>query len=51
MNFDDFKNYYALTMITDCLKLFVLLNSLLRFDDWLNCYRQMKEISSYLDKE
>ena len=35
---------------TDCLKLFVLLNSLLRFDDWLNCYRQMKQISSYLDK-
>ena len=35
---------------TDCLKLFVLLNSLIRFDDWLNCYRQMKEISPYLDK-
>ena len=35
---------------TDCLKLFVLLNSLIRFDDWLNCYRQMKEISIYLDK-
>ena len=35
---------------TDCLKLFVLLNSLLRFDDWLNCYRKMKEISLYLDE-
>ena len=35
---------------TDCLKLFVLLNSLLRFDDWLKCYRKMKEISELLDK-
>ena len=35
---------------TDCLKLFVLLNSLLRFDDWLNCYRKMKEVSKLLDK-
>lgn len=34
---------------TDCLKLFVLLNSLIRFDDWLNCFRQMKEISLFLN--
>ena len=35
---------------TDCLKLFVLTNSLLLFDDWLNSYRKMKEISGFLDK-
>ena len=35
---------------TDCLKLFVLTNSLLLFDDWLNSYRKMKEISEFLDK-
>lgn len=34
---------------TDCLKLFVLTNSLLLFDDWLNSYRKMKEISAFLD--
>lgn len=33
---------------TDCLKLFVLLNTLLQFDDWLNCFRKMKDISCRL---
>ena len=34
----------------DCLKLFVLINSLLLFNDWLNSYRKMKEISAFLEK-
>ncbi len=34
----------------DCLKLFVLLNSLLQFNDWLNCFRKMNEISALLEK-
>ena len=34
---------------TDCLKLFVLVKSMFLFNDWLSCYRKMKEISSYLD--
>ncbi len=33
----------------DCLKMFVLVKSMFLFNDWLNCYRQMKEISAYLD--
>lgn len=36
---------------TDCLKLFVLLNSLVKFDDWINSYRKMNEISKFLNKD
>lgn len=33
---------------TDCLKLFTLENSLLQFNDWLESYRKMKELSNEL---
>lgn len=36
---------------TDCLKLFVLLNSLLQFDDWLNSFRKMEKISALLNDQ
>ena len=33
---------------TDCLKLFVLANSMLLFNDWLDCHREMRKISEEL---
>lgn len=36
---------------TDCLKMFVLTNTLLLFDDWLMSYRKMKEIAEFLDEK
>ena len=34
---------------TDCLKLFVLINSMIMFNDWLQCYRKMDQLRKELE--